>query len=68
MTEIPPPLSAVPPADADGNGMEERIEQVPAEVRTAARKAFAERGDRAEILDLLYDSLLDETAGDVHGA
>jgi len=37
-------------------------EPVPEEVRRAARRAFAERDVDAQILELVYDSLLDDLA------
>lgn len=52
------------PPRPSGPSKENPIEQVPDEVRMAARRAFADRDERVEVLDLQYDSLLDETTPD----
>lgn len=58
MTEDTPHLSAVPAAAAGARRAEPIVDDVPEEVREAARRAFTERDMQAHVLPLGYDSLL----------
>lgn len=51
--------AAADPTPAEAPFEEKMISQVPADVRDAARRAFASRDRAAQVLDLASDSLLD---------